>query len=63
MMMPKRKKINIPEPDFKQRTVGVFYLDNKGKTKSCNYHSFMEPTETYKKRIKNRLKSVSEKEE
>ena len=50
--MPKRKKLNIPEPDFKQRTVSVFYLDNKGKTKSCNYHSFMEPTETYKKRVK-----------
>jgi len=51
--MPK-KKVKIPEPDFVERAVGVFYLDNKGKVKSGGYQSSMEATETYKKKIKKR---------
>lgn len=51
--MPK-KKVKIPEPDFVERTVGVFYLDNKGKVKSGGYRSFADPTETYKKKVKRR---------
>ena len=55
--MPRRKTVTPPEPDFKEHTVGVFYLDNKGKVKSGGYRSFMEPTETYKKRVKEMRKN------
>jgi len=51
-----RKKVKLPEPDFVERTVGVFYLDAKGGVKSGGYQSSMEATESYKKKMKSRKK-------
>ena len=44
--MKKTKGVRIPEPDFKERTVVTITPT------TYSSRSFMEPTATYKKRIK-----------